>query len=377
MRRSAGQQTILTAPLVGTWRVGVLAAALVLQAGGCGSSKSQTSAKDLPDPMSLMEPAAPAATTQPTTRTTYAIDAAGNWATQSAPAPGTDEAVLARTRELLAQDKPGAAHKVIDEWLRPRERTDHPLLPQAYLLRADATSAGGNEYEALYDYEMVIKSFPGAPEYVTALERELDIGIKYLNGTRRKMLGVRFIEADQVGEELLLRIHERLPGSRLSERAGIELADYYYRVRDLPNAAVAYELFQQNHPRSAYTMRARQRQIFSNLGRFKGPRYDSTKLLDTKALIDRFQKDYPAQAEALGLDDALRARVDESNAEQMIDAANWHLARNDAPSAKLILNRLLRTHPQTGAARRALGVLQERGWLEQTAAEKAAAGGGE
>jgi tetratricopeptide (TPR) repeat protein len=296
------------------------------------------------------------------TTTTYALDESGNWSTSQAPEPGSDEAVLALARQQIAQGRPGRAFGTIDEWLSPRERTDHPLLAQAFLLRADARSADGDEYQALYDYEAVIKNFPGAPEYVTALERELDIGVKYVNGTRRKMLGMRIVEAEAVGEELLLRIHERLPGSRLAERAGIELADHYYRTRDLDSAAVAYELFQANNPRSAYAMRARQRQIFSNLGRFKGPRYDSTKLTDTRLLIERFQRDYPAQAEQLGLDETLSARVDESAAEQWLDAADWHVRRDDPAAARLVLARLVRAHPQSAAAQRALALMESRGW---------------
>jgi hypothetical protein len=299
----------------------------------------------------------------------YALDASGNWALASAPAEGSDAAVLASARRELAEGRAGRAYDEIDRWLSPRERTDHPLLPQAYLLRADAQSGMGDEYQALYDYEAVIKSFPSSPEYVTAVERELDIAVKYVNGTRRKMAGIRWVDASSVGEELLLRVHERLPGSRLAERASIELADFYYRERDLESAAIAYELFQQNHPRSAYTMRARQRQIFSNLGRFKGPRYDSTKLLDSRLLIDRFRRDYPAQAQQLGLDEALGARIDESGAQQMLDAADWHLRRGDGPGARLILNRLVREHPRTATAQRTLALLEQRRWLEPTRAE--------
>ncbi len=299
----------------------------------------------------------------------YALDAQGNWTMVSGPAEGTDEAVLSEARRELAQGQARRGFDVIDRWLSARERTDHPLLPQAYLLRADAQSAAGDEYQALYDYESLIKSFPGSPEYVTAVERELDIAVRYVNGTRRKMAGIRWVDAAEVGEELLLRVHERLPGSRLAERASIELADYYYRTRDLESAAIAYELFQQNHPRSAYTMRARQRQIFANLGRFKGPRYDSTKLLDSRLLIDRFRRDYPAQAEQLGLDEALGARIDESGAQQMLDAADWHLRRGDAPGSRLILNRLVRQHSQTATAQRTLALLRERGWLVPTQAE--------
>ena len=309
------------------------------------------------------------------TSTTYSLDTAGSWSATGTPPTEGDEAVLAKARRELAQDQPDAAHATIDKWIKSNEQTSNALLPQAYLLRADATAAGGNEYEALFDYEMLIKSFPSSPEYVTAVSRELDIASTYLNGTRRKMLGIRWVNAEKVGEELLLRVHERLPGSRLAERAGIELADYYYRTSDLESAAIAYELFQQNHPRSAYAMRARQRQIFSNLGQFKGPRYDSTKLLDSKALIDRFQNDYPAQAELLGLDATLLSRIDESNAEQMLETANWYIRREELESARLVLNRLVRKYPQTGAGQRALAQLQERNWLVQTGAEKAAATG--
>src|SRR5690606_32200410 len=119
-----------------------------------------------------------------------------------------------------------------DGWLEEHEQSDSPLLAQAFLLRGDAVLASGNEYRALYDYERVIIDFPGSPEYARAVERELEIGIRYLHGLRRKLWGIRFAGATDVGEELLVRVQERMPGSALAERAGIELADFYYRTRD-------------------------------------------------------------------------------------------------------------------------------------------------
>lgn len=297
--------------------------------------------------------------------TTYKADGQGGWVPDAAPAEGSDEAVLATARRELAEDRPSAAYRTINAWLKPRERAVGPLVPQAYLIRADATAVS-DEYQALYDYETIIKSFPGSPEYVTAVERELEIGVRYLNGLYRKQLGLRWVGAESVGEELLVRVHERMPGSQLGERAVIELGDYYYRELDLESAAVVYKAFAANYPRSAYAMRAKQRQIFSSLGQFKGPRYDTTSLLDAGVLIRRFQNEYPAQAQAVGLDDALLTRIDDSRAAQLLETANWYLGRGDPVSARVALRRLLRNHPQTASAGTAYEMLKSRGWLEES-----------
>ncbi|MFT3685601.1 MAG: outer membrane protein assembly factor BamD [Phycisphaerales bacterium] len=298
------------------------------------------------------------------TSTTYKNDGQGGWARDVAPEQGSDEAVLAQARRELAEDRASVARRTIDKWLKPRERTTTPLVPQAYLIRADATAVD-DEYDALYDYETLIKTFPGSPEYVTAVERELEIGVRYLNGLDRKQWGMRMLGAESVGEELLIRVHERLPGSQLGECAVIELGDYYYRELDLESAAVVYKAFVANYPRSAYVMRAKQRQVFSSLGRFKGPRYDTTILLDAGALIRRFQNEYPAQAQAVGLDDALLTRIDESRASQLLEASRWYLKRGDPVSARAELRRLLKVHPRTAAGGKAYDMLKSRGWLQE------------
>jgi outer membrane protein assembly factor BamD (BamD/ComL family) len=315
----------------------------------------------------------PAATAVPSTRSAYRLDAGGGWMAQPGPADGSDEARILSARRLLADDRPGEALSILNAFIEQYERTSNPLLSQAYLLRGDAISADGNEYKALYDYETVIRAFPGTPEFVTAVERELEIGIRYLQGLDRKFFGLRFVPAVEEGEELLIRVQERLPGSRLAERAGIELADHYYRIRELKLAAEAYELFMQNFPLSSYRAKAMQRRVFANIARFKGPRYDAAALADAATLIRRFMSLYPAQAEQAGLDDALLTRIDESGGQQLLEVANWYLVRNDPVSARLTLRRLIVKHPQTAAAAQALQTLTERGWIDLQSAPAAAA----
>ncbi len=297
----------------------------------------------------------------------YRLDGAGEWRPEpGAAAASADEAVIARARKELAEDRPKAAYDTVNAWLEKNERGRSPWLAAAYLTRGDALTAGGDEFKALYDYEAVIKQFAGRPEFITANERELEIAVRYVNGLDRRSLGVRWLAADDIGTELLIRIQERLPGSQLAERAGIELADFYYRESDMELASEAYELFLRNYPQSPYRMKAMQRRIYSSLARFKGPRYDGAPLTDSTVLIRRFSTLYPAEAQRAGLDEALLTRIDESAGAQMLDSANYYLNRGDLVSGRYTLTRLLATHPRSAAAGAAIDVLRARGWMATT-----------
>lgn len=286
----------------------------------------------------------------------------GSWVKTREVDPSSDEGRIERAKQALAENRPSLALKQMNDWIERNSRTDNPWLAEAYLIRADAKTALGDEYKALYDYEEVCKEFPGTEQFATAVEREMDIGMRYLNGLKRKFLGMRIDGATGLGEELLLRTQERMPGSRIAERACIELADYYYRIRDLKMAAETYDIFLRSYPNSQYRPKAMQRRVYANIGRFKGPLYDASGLLEAKLLIEDFSESYPADAEAAGLSDALVARLDESAAAQMYETAKWYLQRSDPVSAKLTLRRLMRRHPDSVAAVRAMELIKARGW---------------
>jgi outer membrane protein assembly factor BamD (BamD/ComL family) len=153
-----------------------------------------------------------------------------------------------------------------------------------------------------------------------------------------------------------------MPGSPLAERAGIELADYYYRTRNLAAASEAYEVFIVNHPRSEHASRARQRRIFANIARFKGPNYDASGLTEAQVLIEEYAALDPVGAQRAGLTDALSARLEESTAAQQLQKARWYLARGDAVSARFMLRRVVQDHPRTVSADVAMQMLRDHGW---------------
>ncbi len=294
------------------------------------------------------------------------LDPDAGWTQTHAPEPGTDEWTIFEARRLLAEGKAGAARSMLTPWISRHRKDGHPLMSKALLTRGDCRVAMGEEYSALFDYEEIATFFPETPEFIDAAGRELDIAVRYANGLRRRVFFgmVRIGRSSNTAEELFMRIHERMPGSELGERAIIELADHYFRRREMESAATAYEMFTLNYPRSVHAPRAMERRILSNISTYKGPRYDGSGLVEATNLIENFRDRFPLEAHQAGFTESLLTRLDESAGAQMLEAADWYLDHGDLPGARLQLRRLAKKHPRTVAADRARVILRERGWEE-------------
>lgn len=298
----------------------------------------------------------------------YRLGGDGKWVRASAEDADPDRAAMTKARELIAGGNFDEARELMHAWLSEKSGSGSPYVPEAYVLRADAKVGQGDEYDALFDYERVVNKYPSSEMFATALERELDVAILYMNGLRRKSFGIRIDSGRPIAEEIVMRINERLPGSKLAERAMLELGDHYYRRRDLRMAAETYDVFLSLFPTSQHRLFAMQRRIFANVAQFKGPRYDATPLIEARLQIDQFESNGAGTAERMGLGDELKVRLDEAAGEQMMGVARWYLTRGDPTSARFTMQRLVRKFPSTRAAEEAFDELTRRGWIPKSTA---------
>lgn len=300
--------------------------------------------------------------------TTYTLDEAG-WAQVELDSPDEETRRIGEARRALAEGRPGAAKAILDDFIRQHETRQHALLPQAYRLRGDARVAMRNEFRALFDYEALIRSFPASEEMVVAVEREYEIARAYAAGKRKKFWGMRIEPAGDVAVEIFIRTQERLPGSAIAEQASIALADFYFERRDWELATEAYDLYLLNYPQGPNSMKAQKRRIYAEIAGYGGPARDSRPLIEARERIRRFERLYPAEAQATGLNEALVERVDETLAQQMLATARWYMRVKDFPSARLTLRRLIAKYPTSDAARDGMDLMDARGW-EYTVAER-------
>ncbi|MEM7755011.1 MAG: tetratricopeptide repeat protein [Planctomycetota bacterium] len=289
----------------------------------------------------------------------FTLSPGGQWTTAEAPDPSSPAGQLARAARLIAEGDPDTAKDILDDWIKARRRSDNPLLPRAYLLRGDAKLADGDEYQALYDYEVVITDYPNSEEFITAVAREAEIAKAYLDGLKRKFLGLRIETSRRVGEELLIRTQERLPGSAIAEESAFRLARHYFDIGEMRLAAEMYSIFQVNFDQSPLIREALLGQIYSNVAGFKGPRYDASVLFEAELLLSRYTARYPAAVERDPVISGLGERIDESRAQHRLEAANWYLRTGKDHAASFMLKRLIRSHPRSAAAGEAAELLDQ------------------
>ncbi len=286
----------------------------------------------------------------------YILSDEDTWQAGASIDPATPQGELALARRTLARGDAERAEILATNWIERHDR--HPLLPEAYLTRGDALRAQENYYQALFDYEYVARVFTATEAFVTALQRELEIATLYATGTQRKLWGMRILSAEDEAQELLIRIQERLPGSRLAEQAAMQLADFYFQRRKMELAVDMYSIFIENHPNSRLISKARRRLIYAHLATFKGPRFDAAGLLEARQRLQELITLEPATAERIGAH-ALLSRLDESDGRKLLLTAQWYRRTNDPVAAELTLRRLLRRYPRSVAATDALRLLDQ------------------
>lgn len=277
------------------------------------------------------------------------------WQAQTVHDPASPLGRLQAIRTALAEDRPSEAYRLADRWID--DHPNHPQLAQAHLLRGDAHTARRDYYDALFDYEVVLRRFPGSEEFNLALEREFEIARLYSMGVRRKLLGLRILTSYGEAEEIFIRIQERAPGSAIGEKASLELGEHYVRQGDMNNAATAYDMFLLNYPRSDRREFAMLRLIQANLATFKGPGFDATGLLEAAQRLRMYQAEFPAAAEKLGAL-GLLTRIEESLARKDLLAAKWYEIRDKPVSAAAGYRRVITDYPRTAAAQQALVALR-------------------
>jgi len=277
------------------------------------------------------------------------------WTRIGTPEPGSAEEQLSVARRALASGQASRAATIAGDWIE--RHPDHPLLPEAHLVRGDALAASDDVYEALFDYEAIARGHAGSEAFVRAIEREVAIAERFLRGEKRRLGGIKFVDATDDGEELLIRAQERLPGSRLAERAAITLADHYLAERRMDLAAEMYDILLRNFPRSEYRDKAQRRIVYAHLAAFRGPEFDAGGLVNARTRLQEIKATMPALAQTMSAD-ALLTRIDGSDAEKRLRTAEWYLRTGDDVAAELTLRRLIRAHPEQVATGRAIGLLR-------------------
>jgi outer membrane protein assembly factor BamD (BamD/ComL family) len=254
---------------------------------------------------------------------------------------------LDRSESLLKAGNWKAAHDLLVPWLKANPKA--PDRDRGVFLLAEVYYVNGDRVRAFYHCDELMDNFPESRLFFPALELQYDIADAYLNGYKDAILGLRIVPMTDEAIEMLFRIQERSPGSPVAERALKRTADYYFNTSQFDLAAVAYGAFARSYPRSPDVPQVRLRQAFSSLAQFRGPRFDSTPLIDARAQFRELQARYPdlaADANLAGWID----RIDADLARKAYVKGDFYARTHQLKGAAYMFRYVIETYPNSHEA---------------------------
>jgi tetratricopeptide (TPR) repeat protein len=164
----------------------------------------------------------------------------GQW-TEETTLPATapaDEPMLDRAEVLLQQGDPHDARKTLLAWEKVNK--DNPSRDRCIFLLAQAFYQSDDRIKSFYYCDELMDEYPQSSLFQAALQKQYDIADAYLGGYKELFLFFRIGDRSPEAVQMMFRIQQRAPGSKLAEQALIRTADYYYASQQYDLAEDAY-----------------------------------------------------------------------------------------------------------------------------------------
>lgn len=280
------------------------------------------------------------------------------WVAQPATPEGQPSDELSRARALLATGKARKARKRLDKWVE--RNADHERYYEGVFLFGESQFECKDYYKAYEQYELVVENTAG-DLFRHALVREKDVALAFLSGEKRIVWKILRLPAREEALEILDRIWERVPGTRLGEDALRIKADYFFNRGEMDIAQDEYAHLAREYPAGRFVQYAMLRSAESAEAAFPGIKFDARPLLEAEERYRQVEGSFPAYAERENVPQRLEG-IRQLRAEKDLDIARWYERVRRPGAAEFYYRAILADWPDTLAAAdarqrlRALGV---------------------
>ena len=287
---------------------------------------------------------------------TWEFAGAGQWpqVPTASTQPTTPDPTLDRVEQLIRDNQNKSAAKLGIEWFLSHRGS--PQADRALFLISQAWYQYGDKVKAYYYLDELMDEHPGSRLYGPALEKQYQIAEDFLNGYKRRFMGVPAFHAYDEAVEMLYRIQQRSPGSQLAEKSLLRTANYYFSDQQYDFAADTYAAFLRTVPRSPQTPRVKLRYAYSMYAQFRGPQFDASPVIDAREQLREVVAQYPQLAAEENIPD-LVTQLDRNLARKLYWTADFYRRTKEPIGAAYTYRYLAKAYPQTPEGRKAPGMM--------------------
>jgi tetratricopeptide (TPR) repeat protein len=280
----------------------------------------------------------------------------GEWR-EAAPASQPVEGPLENARRLLVTGEQAAARKELEAWLE--SPTDNDRYYEGVYLLGEALFQKP-DYWAAYEKFDEVASATSGELYYKSLIRSVDCARAFLSGQKRIVWKVLRLPAYDDGVEILDRVWETAPGTRIAEDALKLKADYYFATGELDLAQDEYVNLVNEFPNGKYLSYGMLRAAESAAAAFPGVKFDDRALVEAETRYKQFETDFPGLAEREQVAVRLEG-IREQRAEKDLEIGKWYDKTGQQGAAEFYYRMVLSDYAGTLASAEARQRLQALG----------------
>jgi len=113
---------------------------------------------------------------------------------------------------------------------------------------AECLSQVGYHYKAFQEYQNLITKHPNSQYFETALQRQFEIGNRFLAGERHKVFGLKIFPSLDKAIEIFEQVVKNAPYSKFGPLAQFQLGQAYEKQKEYQTAVRAYEKLIERYP---------------------------------------------------------------------------------------------------------------------------------
>jgi outer membrane protein assembly factor BamD (BamD/ComL family) len=270
----------------------------------------------------------------------------GTWIDQARPEAEGPVGEVDEARRLVAEGDWKAARPILKKWTKANPEDERYL--EAMLLLGDTFYLGKDYWNAAERYQEVADN--GAGElFHLAQSRCVDCARAFLAGEKRILWGFIPLPAYDDGCDILDRVWQRAPGTRLGEFALKQKADFRYNRGEFEIAKDEYANLIEQYPSGRHIQTSMLRAAESAEANFTGVKFSDRSLIDADVRYRQFKQEFPPLAERESIDARLEG-IRQKRADKDLDIAQWYERTKARDAAVFYYRRILADWPDTLAA---------------------------
>jgi outer membrane protein assembly factor BamD len=242
--------------------------------------------------------------------------------------------------EKQYDDAVSAYRRLLSKWPTAYAAQD------ARLGMAESLTELGYLYKSFKEYQNLIEKHPNSPHFEMALQRQFDIGVRFMKGEKHKVWRFRMFTAYNKAVEIFEQVVKNGPYSKVGPEAQFNIGLTYEHERDNISAVHAYEKVLERYPKLPIAEDAQFQIGWAYHTEAQRAEYDQNNANQAIGAFSDFLVKYPSSKKA-DRAQQLRAELKGEQSKGLLQIAAFYEKNKNYRAASIYYNEVIEQNPRS------------------------------